>query len=284
MEPAAAMSSPPVDYRCVKTLDELDDLIKQIRGKGECAIDTETTGLSPINDELCGISVSIAPKTGFYIPTKSCEPQSHLETTTVIERLRPILEDPSIRKIGHNLKFDINVLRNNGVRLRGEMFDTMICSYVIDPTRSSHSMDVLALALLNHTCIPITDLIGKGKHQRTFDQAPLDQATCYSAMDADITLRLRDCMAPKLKEMGLEKLFDDVEMPLVDVLAELEWNGIKVDPAELDRQRHVLEERVTKLKRELQDQAPFPFNPDSPKQLAALLFNKPTSDPPGLGL
>jgi DNA polymerase I len=286
-------SAGPMDrgeYECVKTLAQLDALILELKKAGEFAIDTETTGLNPIDDDLCGISISYQPKTGCYIAMRSCEQDSHLDTQTVLERMKPILEDPKIKKIGHNLKFDMNVLRKHGVRLRGHNpggFDTMVASYVIDATRSSHSMDVLALALLNHTCIPITDLIGKGKKQRPFDSVPLDQATCYAAEDADITLRLRDCMAPQLKEMDLEGLFHEIEMPLVDVLAELEWNGIRVDPDELDRQRAKLNIRIDELRQKIAEGAPNPeigFNPDSSRQLAQVLFNKPDADPPGLGL
>ena len=278
------------EYQCIRTIEQLDDLIRQIREAGEFAVDTETTGLNPLEDDLCGISVSFKPKAGYYIATRSCEQSSHLDSATVIERMKPVLEDESISKIGHNLKFDINVLRRHGVRLksrRGGVFDTMVASYLIDSTRSSHSMDVLALALLNHTCIPITDLIGKGKKQRRFDEVELDRATCYSAEDADITLRLRDCMASQLKAMQLESLFHDIEMPLVAVLAELEWNGIRVDPDELDRQREKLNLRIDELRRKIADAAPDPrigFNPDSTRQLAQVLFNKPDADPPGLGL
>lgn len=271
-------------YECIRTTAQLDAIIRQIKKTGEFAVDTETDGLSPIDANLCGVSISLKAGTGVYIPTRSPEMENHLDTATVLDRLRPVLEDPKIKKIGHNLKFDINVLRKHGVRLAGVVFDTMIASYVIDATRSSHKMDVLALALLNHTCIPITDLIGTGRKQNPFDQVPLDQATVYAAEDADITLRLRDCMQPQLRAMKLTKLFDDVEMPLVEVLAELEWNGIKVDPGELDRQRERLEKRVAALRREAMDAAPHSFNPDSPRQLAAVLFNTPDQDPPGLGL
>jgi DNA polymerase-1 len=277
------------EYNCITTPKELDALIKQIKKAGIFAVDTETDGLSPLDANLCGISISLAPKTGVYIPTCSPDPSQHMNTQTVIEKMRPVLEDPKIRKIGHNLKFDINVLRKHGVRLRAEVggaFDTMVASYIVDPGRSSHSMDVLALALLNHTCIPITDLIGKGKNQRTFDCAPLDQATEYSAEDADITYRLHECFLPKLNGVAGRKLFDEVEMPLVEVLAELEWNGIRVDPEELDRQKANLSKQIDVLRRQILDAAPgnVPFNPDSPKQLAAVLFNKPNADPPGLGL
>jgi DNA polymerase-1 len=145
-------------------------------------------------------------------------------------------------------------------------------------------MDVLALALLNHTNIPITDLIGSGKTQKCFDTVPLDRATQYAAEDADVTLRLRDVMLPQVKAMGLAKLFGELEMPLVEVLAEMEWNGIRVDPDELDRQRENLQKQIGELKYRISDAAPFAFNPDSPKQLAVVLFNKPDQEPPGLGI
>jgi DNA polymerase-1 len=271
-------------YHAVTSPAALDTLIADLRRAGEFAIDTETTGLDTVTADLCGISISLAPGTGVYIPARSPDAALHLDAATILDRLRPVLEDPSIRKVGHNLKFDLNILRRHGVRMAGAVFDTMIASYVIDATRSSHKMDVLALALLGYHCIPITDLIGAGRQQRSFDTAPLDQATPYAAEDADVTLRLREVMAPQLKAMGLLRLFDEVEMPLVEVLAELEYNGIAVDPVELDRQRAILEKRVAALRRQMAEAAPYPFNPDSPKQLAALLFNKPEAEPPGLGL
>jgi DNA polymerase-1 len=282
--PSGGGPTDPGEYECIRTAQQLDDLIAQIKAAGEFAIDTETAGLNPISDGLCGVCISIKPKTGVYIPVRSPEAQSHMDERTVIEQLRPVLEDPAIRKIGHNLKFDINVLRRAGVRLKGPMWDTMIASYVFDSARSSHGMDVLALALLRHTNIPITDLIGSGKKQKCFDTVPLDRATHYAAEDADITLRLRDVMAPQIKAMGLTKLFDELEMPLVEVLAEMEWNGIRVDPDELDRQREHLQVQIALLKKKISDAAPFPFNPDSPRQLAAVLFNKPDQEPPGIAI
>lgn len=294
-EAASSLFTPtdPGEYHCVSTTQQLDALVKRLRSCERFAIDTETDSLSPVSANLCGISIALTPREGYYIPVRSPEPQTHMDTATVIERLRPILEEGSALKIGHNLKFDLNVLRRHGVRIalssastKGSFrgFDTMIASYVIDASRSSHRMDVLALALLNHTCIPIDALIGKGKQQRRFDEAPLSMAVPYAAEDADITLRLHDVLAPQIKSMGLTDLFENLEMPLVEVLAELEWNGIRVDPDELDRQRENLAKRIDTLRREISDAAPFPFNPDSPKQLAAVLFNKPDQEPPGLGI
>ena len=281
---AAAPSTPSGQYESITTTKQLDAFLKRAEKAGVFAIDTETDSLSTRSANLCGVSISIEPGTGVYIPTRSPEPNKHLDTETVVKHLRPLLEDASIKKIGHNLKFDINVLRRHGIRLAGASFDTMIASYVIDASRSSHKMDVLALALLDYVCTPITDLIGSGKKQRTFDTVPLEQAVPYAAEDADITLRLRDVLAPKLEAMNLQALFDDLEMPLVEVLAELEWNGIRIDPDELDRQREHLVERIDELRQQISDAAPHPFNPDSPKQVAVALFNKAGSDPPGLGL
>jgi len=282
--PHAALASPPGEYQCIVTEHDLSNVVGEIQRAGFVSIDTETDGLSPVSANLCGVSLSVRQETGWYVPTRSPDPARHLDTARVMNALRPVIEDAAIRKIGQNLKFDINVLRTHGARLRGIAFDAMIASYVIDATRSSHGMDALAKAFLNHDTIRLTDLIGAGKSQRTFDQVPLDLATTYSAEDADITLRLRDMLDPMLDVAGLRDLFENVEMPLVEVLAELEYNGIRVDPDELDRQRDRLNEQIAVLRRRIVDHAPHAFNPDSPKQLAAALFNRPDADPPGLGL
>ncbi|MHC4219087.1 MAG: 5'-3' exonuclease H3TH domain-containing protein, partial [Planctomycetota bacterium] len=190
-----APAPPPADrgeYRLIATIEELDGLVREVRAAGACAVDTETDSLAPVSANLCGVSIAIAPGTGVYIPTRSPEPDRHLDTRTVLSRLRPILEDASIAKVGQNLKFDVNVFRTHDVKLAGLAFDTMIASYLIDSSRSSHRIDVLALAHLDDTCIPISDLIGTGKKQKTFDTVPLDEAVPYAAEDADITLRLRD--------------------------------------------------------------------------------------------
>lgn len=272
-------------YRCITTRAELDDLLHELRGASILAIDTETTGLDPMRCRLVGVSVAHSPCAACYIPVRSPDPSLHLDESTVLEALRPMLEDPSAPKTGHNLKYDILVFRRHGVSMRGVVFDSMIASFLIDSSRSSHGMDALSQALLGHICIPISDLIGAGKHQRTFDTVLLDDATQYAAEDADISLRLHNALAPKLRAMKLQSLFDDIEMPLVEVLAELEWNGVLIDPDELDRQRDRLNTRIAELRHAIIAAAPRPFNPDSPKQLAAILFNPPDHpSEPGLGL
>ncbi len=279
---------PNPNYRCVKTAAELALVIAEMRRAEVVSIDTETTGLAPLLCKLCGISIATRPGHAVYIPVRSPEQDSHLDEKAVLGALGPLLEDERIKKCGHNLKYDMLVLRAAGIQMRGVAFDSMVSSYLIDASRSSHSLDALALGLLNHTNISITQLIGSGPHQRTFDTAPLDAATQYAAEDADVALQLRAFMHPQLEEKGLLSLFDDVEMPLVGVLAELEFNGIRCDPAELDRQRERLAGKITELRNHIDDAAMESlgrtFNPDSPKQLAAALFNKPKDAEPGLGI
>ncbi|MCL4221835.1 MAG: DNA polymerase I [Phycisphaerales bacterium] len=283
-------------YRCVQTTADLAELVAELRACDLFAVDTETTGVRPMWAELCGLSFSTRPGTGWYVPVRAPTGSVILPQAEVLDALRPMLEDASIAKVGHNLKFDMLVLRKVGVRLAGHLpvgarpgaGDTMIASYLIDASRSSHSMDALALALLKRQNIPLSDLIGTGKSQRTFDCVDLERATNYAAEDADVTLRLAHLMLPQLKVMGLAELYRDLEMPLVDVLAELEYNGVLVDPDELERQRGKLETRIVELKREIADAAMEEvgrgFDPDSPRQLGAILFNPRDAAEPGLGL
>lgn len=286
--PAGPVSIPRDNYRAITSKDDLDTLVAQLRGLKSCfALDTETTGLSPLDSKLCGVSIALTPGDACYAPIRSPDTSAHLDEQTVLDALRPILEDPSIPKCGHNLKFDLLVLRAHGVELRGVEFDSMVASYLVDPSRSSHKLDFLALDLLKHTCIPITDLIGqsgRGKTQRCFDEVPVDVAATYAAEDADVALRLRDALLPQVRAMKLEALMADLETPLVEVLAELEWNGIACDPAELDRQAARLATRIEQLRAQIDEHSPRPFNPDSPKQLAEILFNKPDAECAGLGI
>lgn len=290
---APTLSRPPTDgYVCVRTKQELESLVRHLTSAPVFAIDTETTSLSPHRAKLCGLSLATEPGRAWYVPVRSPTPGEHLDEATVLGALRGLLEDPARPKLGHNLKYDLLVLRNAGVELRGlttpGSCDSMVASYLIDASRSSHSLDALALALLNHTNISISELIGSGKDQRTFDTVPVDVATEYAAEDADVSLRLAHAMQPQLREMGLTDLMQKLEMPLVEVLAELEWNGITVDGAELERQRGRLQTRIDELAKEIQRAAMETigrgFNPDSPKQLAGVLFNKPDDEEPGLGL
>jgi len=275
------------DYQCIRTKESLEAYIEQLKDAPIISVDTETTSVSPTRAVLCGISLSVEPGTGVYVPVRAPNGETHLDQETVITALRPILEDPDRPLVGHNIKYDLIVLRRHGIKMRGVVADTMVADYLVETGRSSRSLDSLAAALLDYRCIPISDLIGqrqRGKSQKTFDQIPLEPATVYAAEDADITLRLHHKINPKIKLFGMRRLYDDVEMPLVSILADMEYTGIRVDPDILDQQRERLTTITKRLRQEIIDAAPHSFNPDSPKQLAAVLFNDSTADPPGLGL
>lgn len=301
-------------YHCVTTRSELDALVQTLKGAELISVDTETTALSPLRAKLCGLSFAVEPGEAWYVPVRSPVPGEHLDEHTVLDALRTVLEDPRLPKTGHNLKYDLLILRNHGVEPRGLTdpsrrrdpsepssegpdwpgCDTMVASYLIDSSRSGHSLDALAQALLGRQNVSIKELIGTGKKQRTFDEVPLALAAPYAAEDADVSLQLHREMMPQLRAMGLTELWRDVELPLVEVLAELEWNGILVDPDELSRQEGRLQTRIDELTDQIRDAAMESpgraFNPDSPRQLAAILFNDPDDDRagvsggPGLGI
>lgn len=292
----AATSEVDGDYTCVTTKTELANVVKAIKKATLVAIDTETTNIRPMRADLAGVSLSVKAGEAWYIPTRAPDGEQHLDEATVLDALRPTLEDASVPKSGHNLKYDLLVLRRAGVELRGHVplkakspaGDSMVASYVVDASRSSHSLDALSLALLGRQNISIKELIGTGKNQKRFDEVPLAQAAPYAAEDADTTLQLMSQMAPALKDAKVDGLFRELEMPLVEVLAELEFNGIRVDPDELDRQRDKLQTRIDELKQRISDAAyeacDRGFDPDSPKQLSAVLFNAPDAAEPGLGI
>ena len=261
-------------YHAVTTHEQLNDLIATLKKQTIISVDTETIGLSH-HAKICGICLSWQAKHGIYVPLYSPEPEKHLKPQIVLDALRPLLEDVSLHKCGHNLKYDILVLHHAGINLAGVTFDSMIASHLLG--MPSHSLDNLAISQLQHEMIPISSLIGeRGRDlkQRTMDQVPIDQITPYAAEDADISLRLYELFTPQLRTMGLDKLATDVEMSLVEVLARIERHGIKLNPDELDRQKENLSKRIEQVCSEIYEAADQTFNIDSPKQLADVLFNK----------
>jgi len=264
-------------YTCVDTKKKLEALVKKCAKAKILAIDTETTGLNPMTAELCGVSLSIGAGDGAYIPTKC--PENHLAQEEVIEALRGIFEDESIAKVGHNIKYDLVVLEKAGVVVRGQLHDTLISAWILDASRSGYSMDAVALGTLDYECLSIKELIGTGKSQLSFNHVPLADAYPYASEDVDITFQLWNVFEPRLKE-DLRTLYENLEMPLVRVLASMRIAGIKVDPSELQRQRKKIAVRIDELKLEIDKVAPYSFNPDSPKQLSEVLFG----DSPGLGM
>ena len=263
-------------YHAVTTEAELQQLVEDLKGSPRFAFDTETIGLGP-TAELCGLSFAWKANHGVYVPVRSPEPEAHLTPERVLEALAPVLTDPDKPKIGHNLKYDLLVLRHAGVEARGAAFDTMIAAFLCGAP--GLGMDDLALGELGHACIPITDLIGhkptrkSDPPQKSMDEVPLGAVTPYAAEDADVTLRLYDKLAPRLETLGVQRLAEDVEMPLVEVLTDMQFNGIRVDPDVLREQQEKLAARADELRREVLDAAGFDFNVDSTKQLGEALFD-----------
>ncbi len=262
-----------LEYNLVDTEAELEKLAKKLENQDFFAVDTETTGLNPVAARLVGISMSWEPGVAWYIPVRAAMGRV-VSVDAVVKYLKPILENPKIGKIGQNIKYDITVLRQVGIEVAGVAFDTMIASFVIDALRRSHGMDALAEDLLGHTMIPITDLIGKGKNQITIDQVPVEQVCEYACEDADITWRLAEVLRPQLESGSMQKLFEETEMPLVQVLAEMENNGISLDSALLAKMADELADRIFELKQEIHKAAGHEFNIDSPKQLGNVLFDE----------
>ena len=272
------------DYEVVRDLPALEAVVNRARLAGHIAIDTETDSLGPRSAKLAGISISSEEGTGAYIPLRSPEPETHLDLDAARPLLEDLLSDPSVGKVGHNLKFDLVVLRAHGLAVSGVAGDSMVASYVEDATRASHKLDALSETILDRRCVPLTAVIGKGRDQKSFSQISLDISAPYAAEDADVSLRLENRIRATIEAEGMNQLYRETELPMVGVLADLEFQGIQVDADELDQQREGLSSRIDELRRAIVDAAPHAFNPDSPKQLAAALFNAPEDEPPGLGL
>jgi DNA polymerase-1 len=276
---AAAMPelarSTDCDYALVDTEAKLQSVLSELQGQKRIAIDTETTSLDAVSADLVGISLSWMHQSGCYIPVRGPAGSAVLGKDRVIAALKPVLEDPSVRKVGHNLKYDLLVLRQHGVEVRGVAMDSMIAAFLLDAGRMRYGIDDLARDLLQFAKIETSQLIGKGKSQITMDRVPLDQITRYAAEDADIALRLCDLLEKRLDALPtLRRLADEVEIPLIDVLVEMEHNGIAIDAAILKEQSAVLGERVEQLREQIIREAGTEFNLDSPRQLGDVLFNR----------
>jgi DNA polymerase-1 len=261
-----------VNYKIVKSEDELKNLISALKKAGEFALDTETTSLNPIEAELVGISLSYKEKEAFYVPVAHVDKKSNLDPDAVIKDLKGILKDESIKKVGHNLKYDLEVLRRCDLDLKGIHFDTMIASYLLNPSFRQHNLDYLALEHLDHKMIPITDLIGSGKKQKSFAQVIVKDACDYSCEDVDFTLRLKESFSPKLSLLSLEKLFFEVELPLIEVLADMEMTGVSIDSTHLNKLSHKMKGQLDGLTSQIYDLAGREFNINSPQQLSQVLF------------
>ncbi len=262
------------DYRTVTTLEELQTLVDQL-GEQPCfSLDTETTSTHPRWAEIVGYSFAWVPGNAYYVPVRAPQGDPCLDPVRVADILRPVLESSTVQKIGQNLKYERIVLRSAGLDLRGVAFDTMVADYLIDPGERNHSLDDLARRYLGHAKIKIRDLIGTGKKQKQMDQVPVNQVAPYAAEDADVPLRLRPMLEERLQQQELDSLFADLEMPLIEVLAEMEYNGIRVDEQRLEQLGQRFSEKMAGLQEEIHHLAGGEFNIDSPQQLARILFEK----------
>ncbi len=257
----------------VNTPAALEKLADELARQPEFALDTETTGVDPIDCELVGLCLAWEVGRGYYIPVRGVYGNT-LDLDLVRKHIGPILADRSKLKVGQNLKYDLNVLHNADLPVAGPLFDTMIAAFVLDPTRGSYGLDKLVFQLLGHQMIPITDLIGKGKQQLRMDQLPVEHVAEYAAEDADYTWRLKQLFEPQFAPLDLDRLFYDIEMPLVSVLTAMERHGISLDTEFLRQMGGEMATRLSKIVDEVHALAAKSFNLDSPKQLAEILFDK----------
>ncbi|HRP89613.1 MAG TPA: DNA polymerase I [Edaphocola sp.] len=263
------------DYKLVQTLSEISDLIQHLSDYKEICFDTETTGIDPNVAELVGMSFSVAAHKGFYVPV----PANQEEAFKLVNAFAPLFENQSIIWIGQNLKYDLIILKRYGQLLNGNIFDTMVAHFVAEP-EGRRNMDVLAQQYLNYDPIPITDLIGKkGKGQLTMREVSIEKAAEYAAEDADITLQLKEKIAPLLKEKDVETVFHKADNPLVKVLANMEYEGIRVDEGFLNDYAKILAEDAEQFEEAVYQKAGVRFNLASPKQLGEVLFDKLKLDP-----
>ena len=265
-------------YHSVNGVDAINKLVSVLQKEKEICIDTETTGIDANNVQLVGLSFSIKEHEGYYVPVVN-DGDSEEGAKNILNLFKPLFANQNITWIGQNLKYDFLVLKWYGVELKGNTFDTMLAHYVIEP-EGRRSMDLLSAQFLGYEPVSIETLIGKkGKNQGTMRDVPLDQITEYAAEDADITLQLKHSFEPLIIKRGVTRVFDEVENPLVRVLVDMEYEGVKVDTAFLNDYSKVLEEEAKKSEEKVFEQAGVRFNLASPKQLGEVLFDILKLDP-----
>ena len=264
------------EYQAIMDLAALDALVEQLKTAERFALDTETTSTDPMRARLVGFSFAVKPGQAWYIPVGHAYlgAPEQIPLETVLDRLRPVLADPAITKIGQNIKYDWIVLKRYGIDIQGAIFDTMVASYLLDPAKRAHNLDQIALDHLGHKTIHYEEVAGKGKNAVTFDQVMLDKATPYACEDADITLSVYDIFAPLLVKNGLTDLMNDVEMPLVPVLLKMEMTGVCVDRERLHELSRSFAEQLKALEGKIFDAAGERFNVNSSQQLGRILFEK----------
>ncbi|MBN2375153.1 MAG: DNA polymerase I [Sedimentisphaerales bacterium] len=263
------------EYYLIDSEKEFDGFLRKLKKQKAFALDTETTSVNPVAAELVGMSFCWEPGEGYYLPVKGPLGQKCLDKAKTLKKLGPILTDAKVKKTGQNIKYDAVVLRRAGIELAGVDFDTMVASYILHSYRAHHNMDSLAEDFLGHETIKLEALIGKGKNQLTFDMVDTQTAVDYAAEDAVVTWRLRDYFESEFAEQKeLRQLFEQIEMPLVEVLAEMEYNGVALDVGWLKKLNGKLAERLDELTTAIYKESGCTFNVDSPKQVSEVLFDK----------
>ena len=258
------------DYQLIDNQDKMEKICDFFRTKKILSLDTETTSTHAIDAELVGLSFSVEENQAFYIPI----PSNREEAQKIVNIFKPIYENPEIQKIGQNIKYDYEVLKNYGIEIKGKMFDDMIAHYLIQP-ELRHNMDYMAEIYLHYETVHIEELIGpKGKNQKNMRDLKPEDIYEYAAEDADVTLKLKNVLAPKLKELNLEELFEKIEMPLVPVLADMEMTGVRLDTKALQEASNSFTHRMQEVEKHIYELAGETFNISSPKQVGEILFNK----------
>ena len=259
-------------YESIINEKSLDKWLKILNEQSVIAVDTETSSLNPLEADLIGVSFSYAPNKACYIPLAHKNIKS-LKKKLVLEKIKPILEDPSIKKVGQNIKFDFIVLKQNGIEVN-PIEDTMLISYTLDAGSNRHNLDTLSEIHLEHKTISYKELVGTGKNKLNFSDIELDKATEYAAEDADVTLRLYNHLKSKLNEEKLNKVYESFEKPMVQLLSKIEFNGIKVDDLYLKKLSKKFEDKIRKIEKEIYSIAGKEFNIGSPKQLGEIIYNE----------
>lgn len=265
----------PVSYTLIQDEEALNALIAKLKQAQEICIDTETTDISPLKAELVGIGLGIRPKEAWYLPMNGAIPMERC-----LQLLKPLLEDPHLRFFGHHLKYDLHVLSQHGIQVRHLCFDTLLASYLLAPHKPRHGLDELTLEKFGKVKIPISDLIGKGKHQISMKQVPLEKVATYCCEDVDYTIRLKELFEKELKEEKLLSVLVNIELPLIPVLMRMEAHGMFLDASKIHEMSHELTHQIAHLQSEIYKMADETFNLNSPKQLSHILFEKLQLRPP----
>jgi DNA polymerase-1 len=262
------------DYRAVDTPEKLREFVAELERQPRFAFDTETTAVDPLRADLVGLSFCWKEGEAYYLPVRGPVWDRKLDLTETLEALRPALTNPNTEKIGQNTKYDMLVLGRAGIEVAGPVTDTMVLSYLLESGERNHNLDQLAQRLLDHTMIPISDLIGKGKNQKSMDEVEVAKVVEYAAEDADAAWRIEALLGPRVREEGLWTLYADLERPLIAVLARMERAGVKVDAALLKKLSEEFAGRLSTIETEIYQHAGRPFNIGSGPQLRQILFEE----------